>query len=106
MVAPTFIRSNTLKEYQNSVLVGAYHSGAIYELKLNENRTGFKFANPSLVDSVLNRDDDPTTILFASGFAGVTDIEEGPDGLIYVVSVGDGTIYKISARDAIVSSTA
>ncbi|MDQ3835705.1 MAG: PQQ-dependent sugar dehydrogenase [Thermoproteota archaeon] len=106
VVAPTFIRSNTLKECQNSVLVGAYHSGAIYELKLNENRTGFKFANPSLVDSVLNRDDDPTTILFASGFAGVTDIEEGPDGLIYVVSVGDGTIYKISARDAIVSSTA
>lgn len=106
IVAPTFIRSNILKEYQNSVLIGAFHGGAIYELKLNENRTGFKFENQSLADSVLNKDDDPSTIIFASGFAGVTDIEEGPDGLIYVVSVGDGTIYKIAPRDAIVSSMA
>jgi hypothetical protein len=34
--------------------------------------------------------------MFASGFAGFTDIKEGPDGLIYVVSVGDGTIYRIA----------
>jgi aldose sugar dehydrogenase len=106
IVAPTFIRSNTLKEYQNSMLVGAFHNGAIYELKLNENRTGFEFENQSLTDSVLNKDDDPSTIIFATGFAGVTDIEEGPDGLIYVVSVGDGTIYKIASRNAIASGTA
>jgi len=104
--APAFIRSTILKEYQNSVLVGAFHSGAIYELKLNENRTGFEFENQSLTDSVLNKDDDPSTIIFATGFEGVTDIEEGPDGLMYVVSIGDGTIYKIAPRDAIVSSTA
>ena len=106
IAAPTFIRSNTLKEYQNSMLVGAFHNGAIYELKLNENRTGFEFENQSLTDSVLNKDDDPSTIIFATGFAGVTDIEEGPDGLIYVVSVGDGTIYKIASRNAIASGTA
>src|SRR5215217_1593309 len=106
IAAPTFIRSNTLKEYQNSMLVGAFHNGASYELKLNENRTGFEFENQSLTDSVLNKDDDPSTIIFATGFAGVTDIEEGPDGLIYVVSVGDGTIYKIASRNAIASGTA
>src|SRR5215204_5745548 len=74
IAAPTFIRSNTLKEYQNSMLVGAFHNGAIYELKLNENRTGFEFENQSLTDSVLNKDDDPSTIIFATGFVGVTDI--------------------------------
>jgi glucose/arabinose dehydrogenase len=36
------------------------------------------------------------SILFAQGFAGVTDIKTGPDGLLYVLSFDDGTIYRIS----------
>jgi aldose sugar dehydrogenase len=103
VVAPTFVRSNLLKEYQNSVLVGAFHNGVIYDLKLNDNRTRFVFQNQSLADLVLNKADDPATIMFASGFDGVTDIKEGPDGLIYVVSVGDGTIYRIAPRDVVAS---
>jgi hypothetical protein len=84
VLAPTFVRSNALKEYQNSVLVGAFHNGAIYDLKLNDNLTEFVFQNQSLADLVLYKADDPPTIMFASGFAGITDIKEGPDGLIYV----------------------
>jgi glucose/arabinose dehydrogenase len=106
VVAPTFVRSDILDGYQDTVLVGAFHNGVIYELKLNDDRTGFVFENQSLADLVLNKEDDPSTIIFASGFAGVTDIEEGPDGLIYIVSVGDGTIYRIAPRDAVVSDAA
>ena len=105
VVAPTFIRSDLFKDYQDSVLVGAFHSGALYELKLNEDRTGFEFEDPSLADLVLNKEDDPSAIIFGTGFVGVTDIEEGPDGLIYLVSAVDGTIYKIAPEDTLISGT-
>ena len=36
-------------------------------------------------------------VLFAKGFdGGVTDIETGPDGYLYVLAYFDGKIYKIS----------
>jgi glucose/arabinose dehydrogenase len=35
-------------------------------------------------------------VLFGSGFNSITDIKTGPDGLLYVLSYGDGNIYRIS----------
>ncbi len=86
------------------MLVGAFHSGALYELKLNEDRTGFEFEDSSLADLVLNKEDDASAIIFGTGFVGVTDIEEGPDGLIYVVSAVDGTIYRIAPKNMVSSN--
>jgi aldose sugar dehydrogenase len=34
--------------------------------------------------------------VFGEGFGGVTDLEVGPDGNLYVVSIGLGSIYQIS----------
>ena len=34
-------------------------------------------------------------IIFGQGFAGITDIEVGPDGYLYVVSIGQGKIFRI-----------
>jgi glucose/arabinose dehydrogenase len=34
-------------------------------------------------------------ILFGSNFGLISDIEFGPDGSLYVVSLLDGTIYRI-----------
>jgi len=34
-------------------------------------------------------------IIFGTGFGCVTDVVAGPDGLLYVVSLTDGTIYRI-----------
>ena len=34
-------------------------------------------------------------ILFGSNFGIISDIEFGPDGSLYVVSLLDGTIYRI-----------
>ena len=48
-----------------------------------------------LNDLVLNVDDKLTEIIFGTGFGGITDIKEGPDGLIYVVSIGNEKIYRI-----------
>jgi len=97
-VAPTaltFVNSELFPEYQNKLLVGIFNFGAIHEFDLNESRTGFVFSNPELRDLVLNPNDLADELLFGSGFGGITDIKLGPDGLLYVVSLTDGTIYRI-----------
>ena len=98
VTAVSFIQSPLFKEYQNSVLVGGFHNGILYELKLNKDRTGFAFGEPFLADLVLNKND-KSTIIFGTGFGSITDIKEGPDSLIYVVSFSDGTIYRIVPKN-------
>jgi aldose sugar dehydrogenase len=34
--------------------------------------------------------------VFGSGFGGISDMDVGPDGYLYVLSFGNGAIYKIS----------
>src|ERR671914_10993 len=34
-------------------------------------------------------------VIFGQGFAGITDVEVGPDGYLYVVSIGQGKIFRI-----------
>jgi aldose sugar dehydrogenase len=36
--------------------------------------------------------------IFGEGFGGITDIEVGPDGNLYVVSIGQGKIFRIIPR--------
>ena len=91
-----FIQSPLFPEYENSVLIGSFVGGILYKFELNENRDGFRFDNNELEDLVLNKEDNPNEIIFGTGFAGITDIKEGPDGSIYVVTIGDGKIFRIS----------
>ncbi len=91
-----FIESPLFPEYHNSVLIGSFADGILYKFELNERRDGFIFFDERLRDLVLNKNDNPNEIIFGTGFGGITDIKEGPDGLIYIVSIGDGKIYRIS----------
>ena len=91
-----FIQSPLFPEHENSVLIGSFAGGILYKFELNENRDGFRFDNNELKDLVLNKEDNPNEIIFGTGFAGITDIKEGPDGSIYVVTIGDGKIFRIS----------
>ena len=100
--AISFINSPLFKQFQNSVLVGGFHNGIIYDLKLNETRTGFVFGvDPSLADLVLNKNDDNKSIIFGTGFGGISDIKEGPDGLIYIISYSEGAIYRIVPKNMV-----
>ena len=101
-VAPTeisFVESDLFTRYKNSVLVGDFINGFLYEFKLNEDRTGFVFNEPGLSDLVGNNDDFLNEIILGTGFGGITDIDVGPDGLIYIVSIVHGTIYRISPSE-------
>jgi hypothetical protein len=77
-------------------------NGRIYHFDLNEERTGLILGGP-LADKVAEtRDTGIEDIVFAEGFGGVSDLEVGPDGLLYVVSLGHGAIYKILPAAAVV----
>ena len=91
-----FVDSEKFPSYSNSVLIGSFHGGILYKFELNEKRDGFKFYNDGLKDLVLNKDDNPNEIILATGFLGITDVKQGPDGLIYIVSIGDGKIFRLS----------
>uniref|UniRef100_UPI000694FC44 PQQ-dependent sugar dehydrogenase n=1 Tax=Candidatus Nitrosotenuis chungbukensis TaxID=1353246 RepID=UPI000694FC44 len=97
-VAPTaisFVKSDKLKDYEDSVFVGDCNTGNLYRFKLNSDRTGFVFESPELSDKVHNVDESMDEILFGTGFGCVTDIEVGPDGLVYIVSLSEGKIFRI-----------
>jgi len=34
-------------------------------------------------------------IIFGSGFKGITDIQTGPDGYLYILTYLDGKLYRI-----------
>ena len=88
-VGPTalkFLNSEKLgKQYQNDMFVGDIINGNLYHFKLNEQRMGL------LVGKVAAN---PQAIVFGNGFGGITDIQVGPDGYLYVLSYS-GVIYRI-----------
>ena len=34
-------------------------------------------------------------IIFGTRFGGITDVKTAPEGFLYILSIGDGAIYKI-----------
>ena len=100
-VAPTAIAfpdKDSFERYSDWLFVGDYNNGRIYNFQLNSDRTGFVFYNQKLSDLVLDDNDEVDEILFAKGFQGVTDIKFHDDAM-YVVVIGDGSIYKISPKN-------
>jgi aldose sugar dehydrogenase len=102
-VAPTalaFLHSDKLgKQYANDMFVGDFNHGRIYHFKLTANRTELDLKGP-LADKVAVIDSENEQIIFATGFGGITDLEIGPDGYLYVVTIGrvsldQGAIYRI-----------
>ena len=97
-IGPTalkFLNSDKLgKQYQNDIFVGDVHNGRIYHFELNEARTGLVLEEP-LDDKVADDDSETEDIVFGEGFGSISDVEVGPDGYLYVVSIGLGGIYRI-----------
>jgi glucose/arabinose dehydrogenase len=90
-------------QYVNDMFVGDVHNGWIYHFKLNEARTDLVLGGGLLADKVADTDSELEAadngsdggMIFGKGFGGITDIEVGPDGYLYVVSIGQGAIYRI-----------
>jgi glucose/arabinose dehydrogenase/plastocyanin len=103
ITALDFADSSMFQKYENWLFVADSNNGNIYKFQLNENRTDFVFESKFLQDKVVNllqnedfiENESMEEILFASNFGLISDIEFGPDGSLYVVSLLDGTIYRI-----------
>ena len=83
--------------YENDMFVGDVHAGSMYHFKLNQDRTEL-LLEPPLDNKVADTDEESVSdsVLFATGFGGISDIEVSPyDGYLYVVSLGQGKIFKI-----------
>jgi aldose sugar dehydrogenase len=83
--------------YENDMFVGDVHNGRIYHFDLTSDRKDLIL--PQVLSSrVIEKPSSPgvSSIVFGEGFGGITDLEMGPDGNLYVVSIGLGSIFQIS----------
>lgn len=88
-IAPTgiaFLNSDKLgSKYKNDIFVGSADGGRIFHFDLNDNRNKLVLKG-NLTDKIAVNSSDFTDILFAEGLSIITDIKQGPDGYLYIVS--------------------
>lgn len=114
----TFIKGDALgPEYNGTLWIGSARSfqqvgangGSLYRLRLTSDRMNVDTsADPRLADLVADNlfraqkfeGTESESLVIGRGFGTTTAIEQGPDGNLYVVSVTDNVIYKISRNNA------
>ena len=107
-VAPAgigFLESKALGgEYRNDLFVGAarvfLEGGALFRFELKGNRQSFRFTDPRLMDRVADNVHkweitESETLLFGRNFGIGTDVQTGPNGNLFVVSLTDGAVYEV-----------
>ncbi len=88
--------------YDERALVGDNNTGRLYSFPLNAARSGFDLAgDQDLADLVADPGDDLSAITLGSGFGVITDLEVGPDGHLYVLSLAAGTLYRVTGPRAV-----
>jgi len=100
VTAISFPTIDSFSKFSDSLFVGDFNNGRIYKFQLNGDRTEFIFSNPELSDLKYDWGVDEYTNqnLFAEGIrGGVVDIKFHKNDM-YVVSIFDGIIYKISSK--------
>ena len=87
--------------YKNGIFVGDITSGTLFYFEPNANRTGIALeSDPLLSDLIADNDEEISSVTFGTGFTGITDIETGPDGNLYILTFdrgadGLGSLYRI-----------
>jgi glucose/arabinose dehydrogenase len=77
--------------------------GSLYRIRLSRNRKKVDVSDPKLAERVADNltkfeATESESLLIGMGFGTTPSIEQGPDGNLYVVSITDNAIYKISHR--------
>lgn len=110
VTAIRFVDGGRLGEnYQYDLFAADINNGNIYHFDLtsdsnntinnneaNNNRDSL-LLNGRLSDKIANTTAESNEAVFATGFAGVTDLEVGPDGYMYILTFhkSQGSIYRI-----------
>jgi aldose sugar dehydrogenase len=98
-----FNSKNLGNNYENNIFVGDINNGNIYYFKLNDSRTGFDFGSAVIEVGRISDEEENDKLVWGNGFDGITDLETGPDGNLYILtfdesSNGDGKIYRILSK--------
>ena len=109
-----FVKGTALgQEYDGTLWIGSARSfgqvggtgGSLYRLRLLSNRKNVDVrGDPRLADRVADNTakfgaTESETLIIGRGFGITPDLVQGPDGNLYVVSLTDGIVYRISRRN-------
>jgi aldose sugar dehydrogenase len=93
--AVTFLDSNKLgQRFTNDMFVGDVHRGNLYHFELNRERTELLLDEP-LEDKVADDDEELEGVIIGRNLGGISDLEVGPDGYLYIVSIGLGKVFRV-----------
>jgi glucose/arabinose dehydrogenase len=83
------------ERFAGNVFAADINNGNLYFFTLNSNRTGLDLSNiGGLQDLVADNIQEMNAITFGTGFGGITDIETGPDGYLYILTF-TGNLYRL-----------
>ena len=91
-----FNSSSLGERYTYNMFVGDINNGHLYFFTINGNRTGLDLGGiPGLEDLVADTNEELNPVIFGRGFTGgITDIETGPDGKLYILTLS-GNLYRL-----------
>ena len=89
--------------YENNIFVGDVNNGNLYFFTVNGDRIGLELADPGLTDLVADSTvqdgklkTEAESVTVGKNFGRITDIETGPDDLLYILAYEDGKIYRVT----------
>ena len=101
VTALEFLKNDTLgSQYQNDLFAADYNNDYLYNFNLIEDRTRLDL-NRALDDKVTNNNKELDDLVFVQGFGIATDIREGPDGYLYVLSHIHLSRYRIVPNEGL-----
>jgi glucose/arabinose dehydrogenase len=91
-----FNSSSLGERYTHNMFVGDFNNGNLYFFPINTNRTGLDLGGiAGLEDLVADNNEELNAVIFGREFSGgITDIETGPDGYLYILTLA-GDLYRI-----------
>ena len=110
-VAPSpigFVKGRGLgPQFEGDLFVGASRTtllnGFLFRFKMNADRQHFSLTDPRLADRVADNVDkfdqtESESLLIGRDFGITTDIQTGPNGNVFVVSLSNGAVYEIKSK--------
>jgi len=97
-------------QFEGDLVVGASRTtllnGFLFRFKLTTDRQHFSFTDPRLADRVADNVDkfdqtESESLIAGKDFGITTDIQTGPNGNLFVVSLSKGAVYEIKSKPSL-----
>jgi uncharacterized repeat protein (TIGR01451 family) len=106
-----FVKGRALgPQFEGDLFVGASRTtllnGFLFRFKFTADRQHFSFSDPRLADRVADNNDkfdqtESESLVVGKDFGVTTDIQTGPNGNLFVVSLSNGAVYEIKSKPSL-----